>query len=163
MEKVFDQHDVFKGVHSGGEGKESFLSSKTLPPDVVTASFPAALARLINKLRTVFAKLYTSRPEQLDTVDHADKEGVQKQWELYNEDQKRARATLSTSDEVIAIFKRFLDMPDSDWGEGQPSKDRLERLWISEETVDNKRQREQLQEIMMANKKRATGAGIHSG
>lgn len=88
---------------------------------------------------------------------------MQVQWDRYNEDQEQARAELSTSDEVIAMFKRFLDKPDSDWEEGRPYMDRLEWQCISEETMQNKRKREESQTNSMGKKKRATRAGIHSG
>lgn len=165
MDHIFDQYDILEGVHSGGGGKWSFLRSSgwALPPNVVTASFPVAFARLINHLRYVFVNRYTIRPEPLDTVHAADREDQQIKWDRYNEDQKHARAALSTSDKVIAIFKRYLDMPDSDWKEGRPYMDRLEWQCISEETMQHKRKREQLQAALMSDKKRATGAGIRSG
>lgn len=165
MEEIFNQSDIVEGVHCGGRGKGSFLrgSGWTLPPKIVTESFPVALAGIINSLRSIFVKRYTSRPEPLDTVHAVYRKDVQVQWDRYNKDKKRARAALSTSNEVIAIFKTFLDMPDSDWEEGRPYMDRLEWQWISEETMQNERKREQLQATPMGNKKRATGAGIHSG
>lgn len=123
IKDIFDALRTIDNVLSGGAGKQSFFAGRILPPDVVTASFPAPLACLINQLRLTFKNRHATPPPSIDSVRASRRDATQREWDRYYQDRETAREELLTSDTVIQMFEECLEM--EGWDEEEAPDDRL--------------------------------------